>query len=57
MISCLLLCQIPYYDDQLWSIPFQRSAVVLYYNVDQFAELPVLKRPRDGNPGQMLQKH
>ncbi len=25
-----------YYDDQLWSIPFQRSAVVLYYNVDQF---------------------
>jgi len=26
-----------YYDDQLWSIPFQRSAVVLYYNVDMFA--------------------
>jgi len=25
-----------YYDDQLWSIPFQRSAVVLYYNVDMF---------------------
>jgi sn-glycerol 3-phosphate transport system substrate-binding protein len=27
-----------YYDDQLWSIPFQRSAVVLYYNVDMFAD-------------------
>ncbi|MAT41770.1 MAG: ABC transporter substrate-binding protein [Anaerolineaceae bacterium] len=27
-----------YYDDQLWSIPFQRSAVVLYYNVDMFNE-------------------
>jgi sn-glycerol 3-phosphate transport system substrate-binding protein len=26
------------YDDQLWSIPFQRSAVVLYYNADKFAE-------------------
>ncbi|MBN1265635.1 MAG: ABC transporter substrate-binding protein [Anaerolineales bacterium] len=26
------------YDDQLWSIPFQRSAVVLYYNADMFAE-------------------
>ncbi len=26
-----------YYDDQLWSIPFQRSAVVLYYNADMFA--------------------
>ncbi|MBE9525076.1 MAG: ABC transporter substrate-binding protein [Chloroflexi bacterium] len=26
-----------YYDDQLWSIPFQRSAVVMYYNVDMFA--------------------
>ncbi len=26
-----------YYDNQLWSIPFQRSAVVLYYNVDKFA--------------------
>ena len=25
-----------YYQDQLWSIPFQRSAVVLYYNVDMF---------------------
>ncbi|MCB9133941.1 MAG: ABC transporter substrate-binding protein [Anaerolineales bacterium] len=25
-----------YYDGQLWSIPFQRSAVVLYYNVDMF---------------------
>jgi sn-glycerol 3-phosphate transport system substrate-binding protein len=25
-----------YYDEQLWSIPFQRSAVVLYYNVDMF---------------------
>ena len=27
-----------YYDDQLWSIPFQRSAVVLYYNADMLAE-------------------
>ena len=27
-----------YYDNQLWSIPFQRSAVVLYYNADMFAE-------------------
>jgi len=27
-----------YYDEQLWSIPFQRSAVVLYYNADMFAE-------------------
>lgn len=27
-----------YYDDQLWSIPLQRSAVVLYYNVDMFKE-------------------
>jgi len=26
-----------YFDGQLWSIPFQRSAVVLYYNVDMFA--------------------
>ena len=26
-----------YYDDQLWSIPFQRSAVVMYYNADMFA--------------------
>jgi sn-glycerol 3-phosphate transport system substrate-binding protein len=26
-----------YYDGQLWSIPFQRSAVVLYYNADMFA--------------------
>lgn len=26
-----------YSDDQLWSIPFQRSAVVLYYNADMFA--------------------
>ena len=26
-----------YYDDQLWSVPFQRSAVVMYYNVDMFA--------------------
>ena len=25
-----------YYDNQLWSIPFQRSAVVLYYNADMF---------------------
>jgi len=25
-----------YYDGQLWSIPFQRSAVVLYYNADMF---------------------
>jgi len=27
-----------YYDGQLWSIPFQRSAVVLYYNADMFAD-------------------
>ncbi|MFP4344795.1 MAG: ABC transporter substrate-binding protein [Anaerolineales bacterium] len=27
-----------YYDEQLWSIPFQRSAVVMYYNVDMFNE-------------------
>jgi sn-glycerol 3-phosphate transport system substrate-binding protein len=27
-----------YYDDQLWSVPFQRSAVVMYYNVDMFKE-------------------
>ena len=27
-----------YYDDQLWSIPFQRSAVVMYYNADMFAD-------------------
>ncbi len=26
------------YDDQIWSIPFQRSAVVMYYNADMFAE-------------------
>ncbi|MDO9301626.1 MAG: ABC transporter substrate-binding protein, partial [Anaerolineales bacterium] len=26
------------YEDQVWSIPFQRSAVVLYYNVDMFKE-------------------
>lgn len=25
-----------YYDGKLWSIPFQRSAVVMYYNVDKF---------------------
>jgi len=27
-----------YYNDQVWSIPFQRSAVVLYYNADMFRE-------------------
>ena len=26
------------YDGNLWSIPFQRSAVVMYYNVDMFKE-------------------
>jgi len=26
-----------HYDDKLWSIPFQRSAVVMYYNADMFA--------------------
>ena len=26
------------YDGQTWSIPFQRSAVVMYYNADLFAE-------------------
>ncbi len=27
-----------YSGDQLWSIPFQRSAVVMYYNADKFTE-------------------
>ncbi|MBA3532268.1 MAG: extracellular solute-binding protein [Ardenticatenales bacterium] len=27
-----------YYNDNLWGIPFQRSAVVLYYNADRLAE-------------------
>lgn len=27
-----------YYDGKLWSIPFQRSAVVLYYNASKFEE-------------------
>lgn len=27
-----------YYEEQIWSIPFQRSAVVLYYNKDMFAD-------------------
>ncbi|MFP4431884.1 MAG: ABC transporter substrate-binding protein [Spirochaetaceae bacterium] len=27
-----------YYGDDLWSLPFQRSAVVLYYNADLLAE-------------------
>ncbi len=27
-----------YYDEQLWSIPFQRSAVVMYYNADMFSD-------------------
>ena len=26
------------YDDKLWSLPFQRSAVVMYYNADLFTE-------------------
>jgi len=26
------------YDDKLWSLPFQRSAVVMYYNADLFKE-------------------
>ena len=26
------------FDDQIWSIPFQRSTVALYYNADLFAE-------------------
>ena len=30
-----------YYDDQLWSIPFQRSAVVMYYNADMFADADI----------------
>jgi len=34
-----------YYDDQLWSIPFQRSAVVMYYNADMFASAG-LEAPR-----------
>ncbi|MEZ4608781.1 MAG: extracellular solute-binding protein [Caldilineaceae bacterium] len=32
------------YDGQIWSIPFQRSAVVLYYNADLLAEAG-LERP------------
>lgn len=35
-----------YYDNKLWSIPFQRSAVVLYYNVDMF-EKAGLQPPTD----------
>ena len=27
-----------HYDGKLWSIPFQRSAVVMYYNADMFAD-------------------
>ncbi len=27
-----------YYMDEIWSLPFQRSAVVLYYNADMIAE-------------------
>lgn len=27
-----------YYADDVWSMPFQRSAVVMYYNADLFAE-------------------
>jgi len=27
-----------YYDGKLWSVPFQRSAVVMYYNADKFAD-------------------
>ena len=27
-----------YYMDELWSLPFQRSAVVMYYNADLLAE-------------------
>jgi sn-glycerol 3-phosphate transport system substrate-binding protein len=27
-----------YYQDELWSLPFQRSAVVMYYNADLIAE-------------------
>lgn len=27
-----------YYDGKVWSIPFQRSAVVMYYNADMFAD-------------------
>ena len=34
-----------YYKDKLWSLPFQRSAVVLYYNADLFAAAK-LKPPR-----------
>jgi len=34
-----------YYDDQLWSIPFQRSAVVMYYNADMFKDAG-LEAPR-----------
>lgn len=27
-----------YYMDDIWSLPFQRSAVVMYYNADMFAD-------------------
>lgn len=27
-----------YYQDELWSLPFQRSAVVMYYNADMIAD-------------------
>ena len=27
-----------YYQDEMWSLPFQRSAVVLYYNADLFSK-------------------
>jgi len=27
-----------YYDENIWGLPFQRSAVVMYYNVDLFKE-------------------
>ncbi|MCG8479250.1 MAG: ABC transporter substrate-binding protein [Spirochaetales bacterium] len=30
-----------YYLDEIWSLPFQRSAVVVYYNADLFAEAGV----------------
>ncbi len=46
-----------YYDGKLWSIPFQRSAVVLYYNADMFREAGI-KPPTSweswGNAAQAL---
>ena len=38
-----------YYMDNLWSLPFQRSAVVLYYNADLLASVGCDHAPADWN--------